>query len=662
MSKRETRRPFSGASFYLIILVAIVVIASFFMRTAPGANRYPYSEFIKQIENNNVETATISGMDLELRLKQPIPQTNIKVLTKTISPYWMSDLLTILRAAADEGTLTFDYIEPVNFGAWINGIFLIVMLAGMGFFIWFIFSRQNMEGRSALNFGRSRARLQDPSQNKVTFRDVAGADEEKAELMEVVDFLRNPKKYSALGARIPRGILLTGAPGTGKTLLARAVAGEAGVPFFSLSGSDFVEMFVGVGASRVRDMFETVKKKAPAIIFIDEIDAVGRQRGAGLGGGHDEREQTLNQLLVEMDGFGPNEDVIVMAATNRPDILDPALLRPGRFDRTIVVMRPDIAGREAILKVHARNKPISKDVDLKEIARITPGFTGADLANLLNEAALLTARRDGREIQYTDITEAVFKVMIGPEKKSRVISEKERRLTAWHEAGHAIILRTVSESDRVERVSIIPAGAAGGYTAHKPYEDTYIATRRMLLANIETALGGRAAEELYFDEISTGAASDLKECNSVARDMVVRYGMSERLGNLVFTSNEEVFLGRDFGHVKNYSDEVAGIIDEEVKRIIDEAYERVKTILRRKFKVLEALAETLLERERIEGDEFEIIYQLNTTAEERAEDAENVSVREVTAEVAGEVFKRRAAAQVQADDRNDELLPDPETE
>lgn len=459
-----------------------------------------------------------------------------------------------------------------------------------------------------MSFGRSRAKLNDPTKNKVSFQDVAGADEEKEELQEVVDFLKNPKKYADLGAKIPRGILLVGLPGTGKTLLAKAVAGEAGVPFFSISGSDFVEMFVGVGASRVRDLFETAKKNSPCIIFIDEIDAVGRHRGAGLGGGHDEREQTLNQLLVEMDGFGPNEGVIIMAATNRPDILDPALLRPGRFDRRITVMRPDIKGREEILKVHARNKPLDASVDLRDIAKITPGFTGADLANLLNEAALLAARKGQQVIVYEDISEAVFKIMIGPEKKSRIISEKERRLTAYHESGHAIVLRTVSETDKVERVSIIPAGTAGGYTAHKPHEDRYYATQRQLMAEVMVALGGRAAEELVFGEISTGAASDLQACNAIARDMITKYGMSDRLGNLVFGSESEIFLGKDYGHVQNYSEKLAGIIDEEVKRIIDEAYGEVLSILRGKMELLNRLAETLLEKEKIEGSEFESIY------------------------------------------------------
>ena len=532
-----------------------------------------------------------------------------RTFSKAISPTWMPRLQEILEQAVADGKIdAYDYNEPTDISSWLNIVVILLMLGAMGAFIWFTYSRQAGDGRNAMSFGRSRAKLNDPTKNKVSFQDVAGADEEKEELQEVVDFLKNPKKYADLGAKIPRGILLVGLPGTGKTLLAKAVAGEAGVPFFSISGSDFVEMFVGVGASRVRDLFETAKKNSPCIIFIDEIDAVGRHRGAGLGGGHDEREQTLNQLLVEMDGFGPNEGVIIMAATNRPDILDPALLRPGRFDRRITVMRPDIKGREEILKVHARNKPLDASVDLRDIAKITPGFTGADLANLLNEAALLAARKGQQVIVYEDISEAVFKIMIGPEKKSRIISEKERRLTAYHESGHAIVLRTVSETDKVERVSIIPAGTAGGYTAHKPHEDRYYATQRQLMAEVMVALGGRAAEELVFGEISTGAASDLQACNAIARDMITKYGMSDRLGNLVFGSESEIFLGKDYGHVQNYSEKLAGIIDEEVKRIIDEAYGEVLSILRGKMELLNRLAETLLEKEKIEGSECESIY------------------------------------------------------
>lgn len=614
--KKQTNTPFRGLSFYIIVFVIIMMFATIF-RPPSAVDDIPYSQIIEYIDSGMVESVSVTDTTLRVVMKEPLPG-NISSIEQRISPFWMETLLSHL----EDANVQYSYTESVDIGTWINLIFLVLMVAAMGFFIWSMYSRQSGEGKSAMNFGRSKAKINDPSKNQVTFRDVAGADEEKLELQEVVDFLKNPKKYAELGAKIPRGILLVGAPGTGKTLLAKAVAGEAGVPFYSISGSDFVEMFVGVGASRVRDLFETAKKNSPAIVFIDEIDAVGRHRGAGMGGGHDEREQTLNQLLVEMDGFGPNQDVIIIAATNRPDILDPALLRPGRFDRRVTVMRPDIKGRKEILHVHARNKPIASNVDLQEIARITPGFTGADLANLLNEAALGAARRAAKTISYNDITEAVFKVMIGPEKKSRVINAKERILTAYHEAGHALVLRTVSQTDKVERVSIIPAGGAGGYTAHKPNEDTYYASKRQLVAQIEIALGGRAAEEIVFGEISTGASSDLQSANATARDMITKYGMSERLGNLVFAQEDEVFLGRDFGHVQKYSDELAGIIDEEVKKILDDAYESVLSILNSKREILEKLTEILLDQEKVEGDEFERIYQEYTTEEQRKDDGQ----------------------------------------
>ena len=601
------KKSMSGMSFY-VVLLAIIIVVSVFMSRFTQAQPITLSDLITKIDSGVVSEVIVNGYTLQVTEKSE--SGALTAYTKQISPMWMSDVYAVLEKAQLSGKIkSFDYIEPTDFASWANIILILVMIGGMGFFIWFSYSRQSGDGKSAMSFGRSRAKLNDPTKNKVTFQDVAGADEEKEELKEIVDFLKNPKKYSEIGAKIPRGILLVGSPGTGKTLLAKAVAGEAGVPFFSISGSDFVEMFVGVGASRVRDLFDQAKKNSPCIIFIDEIDAVGRHRGAGMGGGHDEREQTLNQLLVEMDGFGPNEGVIIMAATNRPDILDPALLRPGRFDRRVTVMRPDIKGREEILKVHARNKPIDASVDLREIAKITPGFTGADLANLLNEAALLAARKGETKIVYEDISEAVFKVMIGPEKKSRIISEKERRLTAFHEAGHAIVLRTVSETDKVERVSIIPAGGAGGYTAHKPHEDTYYATKSHLIASIMIALGGRAAEEIAFGEISTGASSDLQSCNAIARDMITKYGMSEKLGNLVFGSEGEVFLGKDYGHVQNYSEKLAGIIDEEVKSIIDAAYADVIKLLRESKDLLDALAQLLLDKEKIEGPEFEALVQ-----------------------------------------------------
>jgi len=599
--------PMRGLSFYAIMLVGIMVI-SYFVANNTERKQVTVSEVITRIENGEMAEVTVHGYSLIAKPKV-VGDGESSEITVKISPFWMEPVYnSLVNAKAADPQFVYDYREPVDFSSWINLIFLVLMLGGIAFFFWFTYNRQNSDGKNAMSFGRSKARLNDPTKNKVTFNDVAGADEEKEELTEVVDFLKNPAKYIELGAKIPKGILLVGPPGTGKTLLAKAVSGEAKVPFYSISGSDFVEMFVGVGASRVRDLFETAKKKSPCIIFIDEIDAVGRHRGAGMGGGHDEREQTLNQLLVEMDGFGPNEGVIVMAATNRPDILDPALLRPGRFDRRIAVTRPDIKGREAVLKVHSKGKPIDESIDMRDIAKITPGFTGADLANLLNEAALLAARRGDKKIIYEDISEAVFKIMVGPEKKSRLISEKERKLTAYHEAGHAIVLRAKSETDKVERVSIIPSGAAGGYTAHKPHEDMYYTTQKNLMVNIMIALGGRAAEQLVLGEISTGAASDLQQCNSIARDMITKYGMSEKLPNLVFSSDEEVFLGKDYGHIKNYSDNIATIIDNETKSIIDEAYTEVLKLLEIKMDTLHSLAERLLEKEKIDGPEFEAVF------------------------------------------------------
>jgi cell division protease FtsH len=606
---QATPKKFGGAPFYLILLLVIVVATYFWYSGDTSGKQDDLSSALSYIQTgtHNPQKVTLNGYTLKFTYTADNGST-VNV-SKSIPPLSVDHVLQILMTAEADGKITgYEYVEPTDISSILSVATIVIMVAAMGFFLWFSISRNQGDGKSAMSFGRSKAKLNDPSKNKVTFADVAGADEEKEELQEVVDFLKNPKKYSDLGAKIPRGILLFGAPGTGKTLLAKAVAGEAGVPFFSISGSDFVEMFVGVGASRVRDLFENAKKNAPCIIFIDEIDAVGRHRGAGMGGGHDEREQTLNQLLVEMDGFGPNEGVIVIAATNRMDILDPALLRPGRFDRRVVVMRPDIKGREAILKVHAKNKPLSKDIDLHEIAKMTPGFTGADLANLLNEAALYAAKHNAKEIVYHDISESVFKVMLGPEKKSRVISEKEKKLTAFHEAGHAVVLRAVSDTDKVERVSIIPAGGAGGYTAHKPDEDVYYTTRQQLINDIMISLGGRASEEIILGEISTGASSDLQSCNSVARSMITKYGMSRRLSNMVFGSDEEVFLGKDFGHVQNYSEHVAAIIDEEVQLIIDEAYKQVIDILKSKMKILQAVAGRLLEIEKIEGPEFEAIY------------------------------------------------------
>ncbi|MCK9351056.1 MAG: ATP-dependent zinc metalloprotease FtsH [Clostridiales bacterium] len=604
------QRKFGGFSFYVILMIAILAVTLMMSRSDKVKDTSLF-EVEEMIRSGQVESVTIDGATLNLTMtEEAVKAGSAATVKKDIPTDTIDSYLSILRQAKAEGQITsFDYNRPTDFGGILNGVIMLLMMVSLGAFVFISYARRDGEGKSAMSFGKSRATLADPAQNRVTFDDVAGAEEEKDELQEVVDFLKSPKKYQELGAKIPKGILLVGPPGTGKTLLARAVAGEAQVPFYSISGSDFVEMFVGVGASRVRNLFLNAKKKAPCIVFIDEIDAVGRHRGAGLGGGHDEREQTLNQLLVEMDGFGPNEGVIVLAATNRPDILDNALLRPGRFDRRIMVMSPDLKGRAAILAVHAKGKPFDDDVNLEEIAKITPGFTGADLANLLNEAALLAARRNDTKIHYSDISEAVFKVTIGPEKKSRVINEEERKLTAFHESGHAIILREVSTTDRVERVSIIPAGAAGGYTAYKPNEDIYFKTKTQLIAEIMMALGGRAAEDIVFNEISTGAGADLKECNRIARAMVTKYGMSTRLGNVITNNDDEVFIGRDYGHVRNHSESLQGAVDEEIARILDESYAETKQILTENRVLLDALAGRLLEKEKIESAEFEAVYQ-----------------------------------------------------
>ncbi len=602
------QRPGSGASFYIFLIIAII-LSSMVMTRMGSPDQRLLSTIEKDIEEGRVQSVVMNGNELQIVMKNSKEQAGASY-RKTINSLLLPEYHQILRNAVAQGKISsFDYNQPTDFSGIFNVVLLLLMIGSMVFFVYVSFSSRSQDGRSAMNFGKSRAKRSNPQDNKVTFADVAGADEEKEELEEVVDFLKNPKKYTALGAKIPSGILLVGPPGTGKTLLARAVAGEAEVPFFTISGSDFVEMFVGVGASRVRDLFNDAKKHVPCIIFIDEIDAVGRHRGAGLGGGHDEREQTLNQLLVEMDGFGPNEGVIVMAATNRPDILDPALLRPGRFDRRITVSRPDQKGRYEILKVHARGKPIAAKVSLEDIARITPGYTGADLENLLNEAALLAARRNAKEITYADISEAVFKIALGPEKKSRVMSEEERNLTAYHEAGHAIVSRQISERQQVERVSIIPAGSAGGYTAYKPHEDLSYETRDNLYNMVMIGLGGRAAEELTQADISTGASQDLQQCNRIVKEMVTKYGMSERIGLFVTADSGEVFLGMDYGHAKAHSEKMAAAIDEEIVSILNRAYQETLKLLEKDKLLLEKVAERLLEKEKIEGPEFEEIYK-----------------------------------------------------
>ncbi len=503
-----------------------------------------------------------------------------------------------------------DYQPAEETSAWVTFFTSIIPFVIIFILFFFLLNQAQGGGSRVMNFGKSKAKLYNDDKKKVRFRDVAGADEEKQELVEVVEFLKDPRKFAELGARIPKGVLLVGPPGTGKTLLARAVAGEAGVPFFSISGSDFVEMFVGVGASRVRDLFENAKKNAPCIIFIDEIDAVGRQRGAGLGGGHDEREQTLNQLLVEMDGFGANEGIIIVAATNRPDILDPALLRPGRFDRQITVDRPDVNGREAVLKVHARNKPLDDTVDLRAIAARTPGFSGADLENLLNEAALVAARQNKKRIDMTDIDEATDRVIAGPAKKSRVISEKERNIVAYHEAGHTVIGTVLDEADMVHKVTIVPRGQAGGYAVMLPKEDRYFMTKPELLDKIVGLLGGRVAEDIVFGEVSTGAHNDFQRATGIARRMVTEFGMSDKLGPMQFGSPQgQVFLGRDFHSEQNYSDAIAHEIDMEIQRIMKESYARAKEILTDKRDKLEIIAKTLLEVETLDAEQIKGLYE-----------------------------------------------------
>ena len=616
-----------GISFYIILFVIILIIIAMW-NDFNNPLVMKYSDFKKELDKGNVKSLQVQGLDAQVILKEPSGtfKDNVVYSTSFLSQEHIAE---VVDEAMEKGLLDDVYYPPEAKAPWWLTILPTVVIVALFILFWVFFIQQSQGGGGSrvMSFGKSRARMVSDDKIKVKFDDVAGADEEKEDLMEIVEFLKEPRKFVELGARIPKGVLLVGPPGTGKTLLAKAVSGEAGVPFFSISGSDFVEMFVGVGASRVRDLFEQAKKNAPCIVFIDEIDAVGRHRGAGLGGGHDEREQTLNQLLVEMDGFGVNEGVIVLAATNRPDILDPALLRPGRFDRRVVVGLPDIKGREEILKVHSRGKPLSPDVDLKDLARSTPGFTGADLENLLNESALLAARKGKKQITMDEIKEATFKVVIGPEKKSRVMSDKEKRLTAYHEAGHAIAVKVASTTNKVDRVSIIPSGLAGGYTAHKPEEDISYKTKSQLIEEIIISLGGRAAEELVLGEISTGAYSDLKHANTIARNMITKYGMSEELENMFFgDENDEVFLGKSYGHSQYFSEQMSSKIDLEVKKIIDDAYNRTKAILNENIQRLHDVAQALLDKERLEGYEFDQIFNEGykpNKAEETKEEQKN---------------------------------------
>ena len=605
MNNDRKSRGLSGATIisFVVILVVVLWMAN---QLQMHQQEMTYTSFVSAVQGKNVS-------DVYINQNSAVPTGTVSV---TLKDDGNTRKVNVSDVEQVEKLLTENQVEyrlsdvPKDSMLTTVVVPMLITLGGV-FLIFFLMSRQNGGGNSkAMNFGKSRAKMSTKNEIKVTFRDVAGLREEKEELEEIVDFLKDPKKYIQVGARIPKGVLLEGPPGTGKTLLAKAVAGEAGVPFFSISGSDFVEMFVGVGASRVRDLFQDAKKNAPCIIFIDEIDAVARRRGSGLGGGHDEREQTLNQLLVEMDGFGVNEGIIVMAATNRKDILDPAILRPGRFDRDVLVGRPDVGGREEILKVHARNKPLGDDVDLKQIAQTTAGFSGADLENLLNEAAILAAKENRVYIQQSDIRHAFVKVGIGPEKKSRIVSEKERRITAYHEAGHAILFHLLPDVGPVYSVSIIPTGGAGGYTMPLPEKDDMFNTKGHMLQEITVSLGGRVAEEEIFDDITTGASQDIKQATAIAKSMITKFGMSERLGLINYDDDsDEVFIGRDFGHTsRGYGEKVAGTIDEEVKRIIDECYLKARTLIQEYHPVLEKCAQLLLEKEKITRSEFEALF------------------------------------------------------
>ena len=600
--------------FYMLI-AALLLMTVLALRGFDSKQNPLYSEIRTLFEQHQVSEVESRGNKLTLKLRQP--WNGSTTVSYDLPSFWVfyEDFNDMIVSQYQAGIITsYNYQGEFQMPAWMSFIPWVVIVGIFALLWYFMFLRQNGAGGGGgvdktARFGRARTKTNTDDMKKVTFDDVAGAVEEKEELQEIVEFLRDPQRFLALGARIPKGVLLVGPPGTGKTLLAKAVAGEAGVRFLSISGSDFVELYVGVGASRVRDLFDQAKKDAPAIVFIDEIDAVGRQRGAGLGGGHDEREQTLNQLLVEMDGFGSNEGVVVMAATNRQDILDPALLRPGRFDRQVYVGYPDIKGREEILKVHARNKPLGDDVSLKDLAKSTGGFTGADLENLMNEAALLAARRERRFIAMADLQDAVIKVIAGPEKKSKVVIERERRLTAYHEAGHAIVIHGLETQDPVHQITIIPRGMAGGMTISLPQQDISFQSRQELTERIAVCLGGRAAEELALGDISTGAGNDLQKATSIAHNMVTRYGMSKRLGNVVFDSgHDEVFIGRSMAQTKNYSEEVAALIDEEVKALIDNAYQRCVDILTGCRRELDVVAAYLLEHENMDAETFEQVF------------------------------------------------------
>lgn len=594
----------SSSAIWIILMVVLVVAAATVWQQKGGPDNIPYSSFQQKWNANEIESISINKDKMLIQGK-----TRDSKVFITYSP---SEMIVSLMAESPKNDVKIEFSAPSNSGAWLSIVPIVVLVVLFLVFL-FVFTQQSQGGgggRGVMNFGKSRAKIAAPDSQKITFEDVAGADEEKAELEEIVDFLKAPARYIEMGARIPKGILLIGPPGTGKTLLAKAISGEAGVPFFSISGSDFVEMFVGVGASRVRDLFQEAKKNAPCMIFIDEIDAVGRQRGAGLGGGHDEREQTLNQLLVEMDGFGVNEGIIMIAATNRPDILDPALLRPGRFDRQILVGAPDVRGREEVLKVHTKKKRLDEGVSLEVLAKRTPGFSGADLENLANEAALLAVRRGKKQITMLEMEEAITRVIAGPEKKSRVVTEHDRKLTAYHEAGHAVVMKLLPDADPVHEISIIPRGRAGGYTMHLPNEDRAYTSKSRLKNEMVGLLGGRVAEQLVLGDISTGAKNDIDRASAIARSMVMEYGMSDNIGTITYgTDQNEVFLGRDLGRGRNFSEEIAGRIDNEIKGFIDEAYNRAEKLLNDNIEKLHAVSAALLESEKLEGKEFVKIFE-----------------------------------------------------
>ncbi|MBN1066511.1 ATP-dependent metallopeptidase FtsH/Yme1/Tma family protein [Clostridium botulinum] len=600
-------KKYSSAALWTVVSIMLILASVAMWETGKGSDSIIYSSFQQKWNQDQIESITIKQDKMTVEGKTKDNKSFVTVVP--------DDLITSLIKESPKSDVRISFEQPSNSGMWLTTLIPSVLLVVIFLVFLFVFTQQSQGGgggRGVMNFGKSKAKMAMPDSQKVTFKDVAGADEEKAELEEIVDFLKTPSKYIEIGARIPKGVLLVGPPGTGKTLLAKAISGEAGVPFFSISGSDFVEMFVGVGASRVRSLFEDAKKNAPCLIFIDEIDAVGRQRGAGLGGGHDEREQTLNQLLVEMDGFGANEGIIMIAATNRPDILDPALLRPGRFDRQVLVGIPDVKGREEILKVHTRKKPLEESVELNVLAKRTPGFSGADLENLANEAALLAVRRNKKRISMQDMEEAITRVIAGPEKKSRVITDHDKKLTAYHEAGHAVVMKLLPNSDKVHEISIIPRGRAGGYTMQLPNEDRAYTSKSKLKNDMIGLLGGRVAEHLILGDISTGAKNDIDRASAIARSMVMEYGMSDKIGTISYGSDDsEVFLGRNLGKGRNFSEDISSKIDHEIKDFIDEAYTKAEKLLNGNLNKLHAVAQTLLEKEKIEGKEFEEIFANN---------------------------------------------------